>query len=441
MNNQSHTTNSNNVQAPLNQHNNEHQQNNGSWVRKLIIVLVIMAITAGSIFLLYKFKPEAKKREIPKTIVRVDTIDAKRSNYPIVVNANGTIEAETRGNLVAQIRGEITSVSDNFKDGGSFKKGDVLIQIDRRDYQADLSQSLAQLSQAQATYSQEQANAEQALLDWKRLGNTTQAPDLVARKPQLSAAKAQLDSAKAANQTAKLNLTRTTLTAPYDGRIIERQAVLGQYVAIGTTISEVFSTEGIEVRLPMSQEEFSQLGLDSFTPETANQFDVTLSSTTGSKEYQWGAQITRINSTFDINTRQIDVFAKVEDPFGSKHGQPALKIGQFVSATIKGRLVENVFVIPNKSIREGSYVYVVRNEKLAKQSINIVWQDDQNALITDGFNEGEMVVTTSLNSTLAGANAKLANAPDTSPRRLNKNAKDEGVKNHVKDKNPSKPNS
>lgn len=415
MNNQSHAPLSdsvNNSQSAVNESKN-------NWKRKTLIVTILVLVTAGIIYLLNAFKPEAKKREIPQTIVRVDVIDAHRSNYPVIVNANGTIEAETRGNLVAQIRGEIVSVSENFKDGGSFKKGDVLIQIDRRDYQSDLSQSLAQLSQAQASYSQEQANAEQALLDWKRLGNTTEAPPLVARKPQLSSAKAQLDSASAANQTAKLNLSRTTLTAPYDGRIIERQAVLGQYVAVGAPVAEVFSTDGIEVRLPMSQEEFSQLGLDTFSPESASDFKVVLNSNIGLNKHQWDAKVTRINSTFDINTRQIDVFAKVDDPFGKERNQPALKIGQFVSAQIKGRVIENVFVIPNKSIREGSYVYVVRDEKLAKQSINIIWQDDQNALIEDGFTEGELVVTTSLNSTLAGANAKLTNPPKQAQQNTN----------------------
>jgi hypothetical protein len=101
------------------------------------------------------------------------------------------------------------------------------------------------------------------------------------------------------------------------------------------------------------------------------------------------------------------VVAEVKDPFGKASGQTALKIGQFVSARIQGRTIENVFVIPNKSIREGSYVYAVRDGKLAKQSINILWQDDQNALIDGGINDGELVVTTSLNSTLAGASAKL----------------------------------
>ncbi|NND83272.1 MAG: hypothetical protein HKN50_12665, partial [Gammaproteobacteria bacterium] len=93
--------------------------------------------------------------------------------------------------------------------------------------------------------------------------------------------------------------------------------------------------------------------------------------------------------------------------FGKKSGQPALKIGQFVNAQIQGQSIEGVFVIPNKSIREGHYVYVVRDGLLAKQTINIVWQDDQNALVRDGVSPGELVVTTSLNSTLAGAKAKL----------------------------------
>jgi RND family efflux transporter MFP subunit len=377
------------------------------WIpRKLRIVMSIILGAVFIIFLLVAFKPIAEKRDIPETVVTVDVVELTKSTYPIVVNANGTVEAETRGNLVAQIRGEIVSVSNNFKTGGTFKKGDVLIQIDPRDYQADLSRALANLSQAEAAYRQEQATAKQAKQDWQRLGNKEAAPDLVLRKPQLTAAKAAFDSALAAKQTAQLNLNRTTLTAPYDGRVITRQAVLGQYVSVGAPVAEVFATDGVEVRLPISQEEFSQLGLDSFDPNN-NQFDVVVKSETGSNIYQWEAQIRRTDSTFDINTRQIDVIAEVIDPFGKGSQQPALKIGQFVTARIQGRSVEDVYVVPNKSIREGRYIYAVRDEKLAKQSIKILWQDDQNALVSEGLSSGELVVTTSLNSTLAGARAKL----------------------------------
>ena len=389
--------------------------------RKWRIVICISMVAFLFIFILNAYKPQAQKRSIPETIVRVEVIQAERSNYPIIVNANGTVEAETRGNLVAQIRGEIVAVSNNFRTGGRFRKGDLLIQLDQRDYQAELSRALAQLSQAQAAYQQEQATSKQAKQDWQRLGNTTAAPDLVLRKPQLTAAKAQYDSAKAAHDTAELNLSRTAITAPYDGRIIERRAVLGQYVSVGTPIAEVFATDGVEVRLPISQEEFSQLGLDSFTNREptvsahgddtqAAPFKVSITSTIGNQSYQWDAIIARTDSTFDINTRQIDIIAEVQDPFGKLSAQPALKIGQFVNARIEGRTIDNVFVIPNKSIREGRYVYAVRDGKLSKQNITILWQDDQNALVSDGLETNELVVTTSLNSTLEGASAKLANA-------------------------------
>lgn len=401
--------------------------------RKLRIILSIVIITIVIISLLNAFKPEARKRPIPETVVRVEVIQAARSSYPIIVNANGTVEAETRGNLVAQIRGEIVAVSDKFRTGGSFKKGDLLIQLDQRDYQAELSQAQAQLSQAEAVYRQEQANSKQAELDWQRLGNTTPAPDLVLRKPQLTAAKAQYDSAKAAFDTAKLNLSRTAIKAPYDGRIIERQAVLGQYVGIGTPIAEVFATEGVEVRLPISQEEFSQLGLDNFQNNGGAAYKVSITSDVGNQTYQWDATLSRTDSTFDINTRQIDIIADVIDPFGKVSGQPALKIGQFVSARIEGRAIDNVFVIPNKSIREGSYVYAVRDGKLTKLGINIIWQDDQNALVNEGLELNEQVVTTSLNSTLAGASAKLANneegaqqSPSESNSTVEKNGQSNG---------------
>jgi len=372
--------------------------------RKVRIVLSIIAITALLITALSALQPKAKKRPIPETIVKVDVIEVSPSDYPIQVNTNGTIQADTRGNL----RGEIVKVSENFKTGGSFNKGDVLIEVDQRDYLASQSQAMAALSQAKAAYRQELANAKQATRDWQRLGNTGPPPELVARKPQLAAARARVDSDKANLETAKLNLQRTRITAPYTGRVIRRQAVLGQYVSIGSVLAEVFATDGVEVRLPLSQDEFSQLGLDSLSNDQINQqFTVSLSTNIGSQRHFWDAHVTRTDSTFDLNTRQIDVIATVTDPFSSDGQKPPLKIGQFVNANIQGRTIENAVVVPNKSLREGSYVFVSQDQRLQRRPVTVTWQDDQNAVIESGLNAGELVVTTSLNSTLAGAKVKL----------------------------------
>ena len=182
--------------------------------RKLRIITSLILLTVTAISLLVVFQPKAEKRPVPETVVKVDVVAVSQSDYPIIVNTNGTIQADTRGNLVSQIPGEIVKVSDKFKTGGAFNKGEILIEVDRRDFLAAQSQAAAMLSQAQATYQQEQANAKQATRDWQRLGNPGSPPELVARKPQLAAAEAQVDSARASFDTAKLNLERTYIKAP-----------------------------------------------------------------------------------------------------------------------------------------------------------------------------------------------------------------------------------
>lgn len=383
------------------------------WIpRKYRIVLCMVVATVLFINFLVAMRPEAQKRQIPETIVKVEVIEAVASDYPIVVNTSGTIQADTRGNLVSQIRGEIVGVSDAFKTGGAFDKNDVLIEVDQRDYLAAQSQAAAAVSQAQAAYRQEQANSKQAIRDWQRLGNSGTPPELVARQPQLEAARAQLDSASANFETAQLNLERTKIKAPYQGRVIRRDAVLGQYVGVGTVLAEIFATDEVEARLPLSQDEFSQLGLDGFIGrEQDQQFDVLISTEVGGHRYTWDALVTRTDSTYDLSTRQIDVVASVIDPFATDNNKPPLKIGQFVNARIQGRVVENAMVIPNKALREGSYVFISSELTLERRAVRVIWQDDENALIESGINVGDLVVTTSLNSTLAGAKVKLSDSP------------------------------
>jgi len=381
--------------------------------RKLRIILVILLITGAIISLLVLSRPQAQKRPTPETVVTVEVIEAKRADYPIEVNTNGTVQADIRGNLVSQIRGEIVKVSDKFKTGGAFNSGDVLIEIDQRDFAAEVSQALSAVSQAKATLQQEQALAKQAQTDWKRLGNAGKPPTLVAREPQLAAARAQMDSANARYQTAKLNLERTKIKAPYTGRVIRRNAVLGQYVGTGTNLAEIFATDGVEVRLPVSQDEYTQLGLERLSTKDAPQFKVELSSQLGTSNYTWDAIVTRTDSTFDLTTRQIDVIAEVVDPFGKDGNKPALKIGQFVKASIQGRTLANVITVPNKSLREGSYVFTSQDNKLVRTPVSLTWQDDRNAVIESGVEDGDIVVTTSLNSTLAGARVKYQGSDST----------------------------
>ena len=369
----------------------------------------IVLCTFLLLFILNITSPEAEKKPVKEAIVQVEILKVKAMPYPITIDSSGTVEAVTRSNLVAQVQGQIVNVSDAFKTGGVFKKGDVLLEIDARDYQANLSSALATLSQAEANLKQEQANSKQAQRDWKRLGYTEAPSDLVLRKPQLAAAKAQYDSAKAAYDFANLQLSRTKIAAPYNGRLISKQADLGQFVGVGTVLAEAFASDAIEVKLPLSQTEFAQLDLDTNTQKTTFP-NVTLISRFAGKQHQWQAKITRSDSSFNTTTRQINVIATIDNPFAKTDSdKPTLKIGQFVDAVIQGRVIQNAFVVPNTSMREGNFLYVVDNNVLAKREVSIVWQDNKNTVISEGLKNDDNVVLTALSGSIAGTKANITN--------------------------------
>ncbi len=370
----------------------------GLSLKKTLLVLLGLLIVGGVILtLLVINKPEAKKSAPPKAIVSVEASKATIKDYPIIISTNGTISASTRGNLVAQVSGEITAVAPSFASGGQFNKGDILLEIDSRDFRAAVSSAQAQLSQAKAALLQEKASADQATKDWQRLGFDGQPNDLVLRKPQLAAAQAQLDSSKATYEKAQLDYSRTRIRAPYNGFIISKRVDLGQFVTTGSVLGEIFSDQGLEAQLPLNQDQFSQLNIQ-------DKPAVVLTATLGGRQHNWDAQIVRADSVFDTTTRQLNVTAKITQAVSDQGLQ--LRIGQYVSATIAGRIAPQSMVIPNQAIREGSYVFIFDEGILRKRNINIVWQDSNNSVV-EGVNAEELVVTTSLGGALSGADAKL----------------------------------
>jgi len=373
------------------------------------------AITIGSlalaciviITLLNAFKPEAKKKPKSQNIVAVETVNVISGEYPVILSANGTITAKNASALIAQVSGEITHISEQFNDGANFKKGDVLLKLNRQQYTAAANNAQANFSQAQVNYQTQSALAVQAAKDWGRLGYEGEPNDQVLRKPQLTAAKDQLNSAKSALSSARLSLSKTTVRAPYDGNVSKRNVGLGQFVNTGTPLGNIFSTQGLEVTLPLNQEQYSQL-------DQSSDVSVILSTELAGKTHEWSARLSRTAQSFDIATRQIDAIVNVSNPI-STHGLE-LKIGQYVNAKIHARTINNALIVPNSSVREGSYIYLFNKNQLQRQAISIVWQDDDNTII-ESIPDNAQVVTTSLSGVVSGTKAKLLSDKSGKPKK------------------------
>lgn len=387
------------------------------WLKQYLVWALIF-IFALVLALLILHRPEAERNAnppAPRLAVKVKQL--QQQNYNIEIASYGVVRPRVQSILVAQVAGQINFVNPSFRDGGFFEAGEVLIALDDRDQQADLKLARANLLEAKQILAEEQARGLQAKEDWRRLGNNSEAPDLVLRRPQLAAAEARLTSAEAAYNKQQLNLERTKIVAPYAGRVLSKNVDLGQVVANNGRLATIYSVDFVEVRLPIKNKELALIDLPEryrYSEQTTTEApDVTISSDLGGSQYQWQGKLIRTEGAVDDTSRQLHVIAQIEDPYGIKaEGKPALKIGQYVTARIKGKNLPDALVIPNRSIYQGSYVYIVEDEVLLRREVEILWQNDKQAVIAAGLKAGDALVLTPLGQVMSGTRATIKNGAD-----------------------------
>jgi len=354
----------------------------------------------------------------PQTIVEVIPVTAQ--NYQITIDSYGTVQPRTQSMLVAQVSGQIVDVKQNFRPGGFFSAGETLVTIDPRDYEADVKIAEATLMDALQTKAQEQARAEQAQTDWDRLGNPgEQASDLVLRKPQLHAAEARVSSARSGLTKAKLDLERTSVTAPFSGRVLRQLVDVGQVVNLSTQLAEVYATDYVEVRLPIRNADLAFVELPEAnatqTPE------VVIHSDLGGR-LDWRGRIIRTEGAIDEVARQLHVVAQINNPFGADEAvERPLKIGEYVTAEVSGKQLPGAIVIPGATIYQNSYVYVVADGLLQRKNVEIAWQNGTDAIISSGLAVDDALVTTPLGQVTSGtpvsiAGERMAGTKNTSPQ-------------------------
>lgn len=389
---------------------------------KKLIPVAIFGVLIAIAMLIRMNPPETPQRPaFSGPSMTVETTPVLPRDYQIMLQSYGTVQPRTRSMLVAQVGGQIVEINENVRDGGFFEKGDVLGRIDPRDYEADVQISQASLADAKQALAEAIARSEQAREDWERLGNEGEPSDLVLRIPQLEAARARVDSAESSLTKARLDLERTSIVAPFAGRVIRKLVDIGQVVGPNAQLAEIYATDVIEIRLPLRNRDLGYIDL----PESYRYTDaddaggieaIIKSDLIGEEE--WQAKLVRTEGTIDESARQLHVIAQINDPFGPQsEGRAPLKIGQYVTAEIEGRMLPGVLVIPNNTIYQGTYVYTVEDGILRRRDISIAWQNDFEAVVDRGLEPGVDLVTTPLGQVTSGIRVSVMGAESRGDRR------------------------
>jgi RND family efflux transporter MFP subunit len=368
------------------------------------VLIVILAVGVSALMVSMKKVPEQKPVENKAFLVNATAITTQDLNF--IVKSQGIVMPKIQTILSAQVTGRIVNVSDSFIEGGMFRKGDLLIQIEQFDYITDLKLSEAELAKANAALLEEQARGDVAAKEWQTFNPGT-APELGLRKPQLAKELANVRAAQAQLARAQRNLQRTAIRAPYDGMVKDKQANIGQFVSLGGTLGTVYSTDVAEVRMPLSDNDLAYLELPSSRGVDAQ---VTLHANIAGSLVSWQGQLTRNEGVLDQQSRVIYAVAEIADPYlraKQASGIP-LKFGRFVQADIIGSRALGLVVLSRDVMRLDGTVMVVNEQRtLEIRDVQVQRADEKHVYISGGLKDGELVITSVVPNPVDGMQVRL----------------------------------
>ena len=340
-----------------------------------------------------------------RPMVPVSAVHAQRGDLNLYLTALGSVSPFNTATIKSRVDGTIIDIL--FKEGQSVKEGDLLIQIDPRPYQV-------QLTQAQGTMAKDEATFENAKILWARdqllfSQGVIARQDLDNQQSMMNQARGAVESDRGSIDSAKLNITYSNITAPISGRIGLRIVDIGNVVhaADATGIAVITQLQPISVIFSIPEDDIPQvvkrMGAGQALPVEAWDRDFKIQLSTGSL------------LTFDNQIDQTTGTVRLKAQFDNS--DYALFPSQFVNARLLINTVHDTVLVPTAAIQkspQGALVYVVRPDNTVKQQgVTLGPSQGDVASIATGLNQGDTVVTDGVDKLQPGAkvNVRMAANP------------------------------
>jgi multidrug efflux system membrane fusion protein len=374
---------------------------------RLIGALIVTGVVAyyGIAWILWPSGPKAVTREIAAAIP-VMAGEVRRTDVPIFLAGLGTVQAFNSVLVKTRVDGQIVKI--NFSEGKDVHAGDVLVEIDPAPFEA-------MVAQAQANKLKDQAQLANARLDLDRW--TSLAKTGAASSQQLDTSKAlvaQLEASIKADQaiidTAQVQLNYSRIRSPIDGRAGTRLIDAGNIVRATdlTGIVTINQIDPIFVGFALPADSLPQIraGL--------KDGDIPVTAVDGNGQDLDSGVIAVIDNQINPATGTINYKAKFDN------GGDVLWPGQFVNVRIQLAIRRHVIAVPLTAVQygpDGSYAFVVDGDHVVqKRAIKIGIVNKTTAIIDDGLQPGEQVVTDGQYRIQAGSKVEVLNQAAASPR-------------------------
>ena len=406
-------------------------------VRVFVVILAAILIAAVLVIL----RPKAERRVVEETGRLVEVFAARAEKVQMVIEAYGTVKPREELLLVAEVRGQIVATAPAFEEGNFVTRDTRLIQIDPRTYELNVQRTKVQIKQAQAEIKrleQEILNLQarikiaksdvslakneyfrlKKLIDRKVIAQSTldkseqqylaslerlQALEnqLALTGPQKEQLLAQRDMARVMFETAKLDLERSAIVAPFDGWVLAKTIEVGQHVTIGQGMGRIYSSGqmDIEVRIPVRDLKWLPAQLNGDARVAAD----VIFENQGARMI-WNGHVTRVKAEMDDKTRTLPMIIEVDETPKSGESRSSLRLrpGMFVTVKIKGKEVKHAFVLPRHLVYQGNRVYTFEDDHLKIKSVDILRTFKDSVIVSQGLSDGDRIIKTPLSAATDG---------------------------------------
>ena len=324
-------------------------------------------------------------KEIIPTEVTVTTV--KEKSVPFKRILVGETVAEDSVNLKARVTGFLTKC--NFKWGSIVKKGQVLFEIEKGLYEADLKEAEAILEKALAV----QMNSEKDYNRKKGLyfKNAVSEEAYDNAKQAKGTADANVKDAEGVLKIAKLNLSYTIIKAPFTGKIDRPEYSVGNLVGPESgTLATIVKLDPMQVEFNPDEVQYLNLNpTDEMRSETTARIKLS-----NNKIYKYKGHVVYTDNRIDSSTGTINVRASFPNP------DNYLLPGQYVSVYPERKDNQKYLVIPQEALMSGQigeYVYLVNDDNIVEtRTITTGHTDDTDVVALTGLKAGEIVITKGL---------------------------------------------
>ncbi|MBV8225462.1 MAG: efflux RND transporter periplasmic adaptor subunit [Verrucomicrobia bacterium] len=354
----------------------------------VFVWLVVILIFAAVFYFVLGRKEESKPRSVAPITVTPAT--AQVGSIGVYLEAIGTVTPVYTASIFSQVTGVITAV--NYQEGQLVKKGDPLVDIDVRQYEANLLQAQGALERDQNLLAQAKMDLERYQAAWAR--NAVAKQTLDDQEKLVLQDEGTVKNDLGTVQYDQIQVEYCHITAPISGRVGLRLVDPGNLVTVGSNLTSsgsplVVITQLQPITVVFTIPEDSIDGLQAELLKNAT-LAVDIYDRAGQKKLASG-KLLALDNQIDTTTGTVKVRAIFSND------DYALFPNQFVNARLLLRTLQNVTLIPSAAIQQKGqtfFVYVIENGVAHSRNIKPGVTDSGQTQV-EGINPGDIVADSS----------------------------------------------